>query len=479
MKKIYYLLLILPLLALLGGCDKQEEIVFDHELPQFELKENAILLEVIMPHGTTAADELYIAGAFNGGEDAVGKLEWKLEKAPDSDVKWGIYLIPSTFADGKTLADGFYFVSKQKGVERSVKNEEVIHTLNVGVGTRTNVTVPRWKSYFESPEEPGDHDGFAIYVEDNSGWSGLAIYGYFNDAPVTPAWPGAQLTGMKTIGKVTYKYFDMGEALKGKSMNLIFNDNGGGKQFNGPQITLDRDYYFRITDTACEEVVPSTYLGYTIYVADNSGWEGLAIYGYANDAPVTPGWPGAQVTGTKVINGVTYHYFEVGETLSGKSMNLIFNNNGGGAQFNGPEIKLDRDFYFSITDTASKEVDPNAPVIDPDEPEVETYAIYVEDKTGWSGLAVYGWNDNGNVANWPGLQLTGTKEIGGKTFKYFEYGESLKGKTFNLIFNNNVDGSGIQFDGPSATLNGNLYFSITATECTVLDAPVTAKTNKR
>lgn len=471
----------LPLLALLGSCDKQEEIVFDHEQPQFELKENAILLEVIMPQGTTAAEELYIAGAFNGGDEAVGKLEWKLEKAPNSDVKWGIYLVPSTFATGKSLADGFYFVSNKKGVERTVKNEDVVHTLNVEVGTRTNVMVARWKAYFDPPEEPGedDHDGFAIYVEDNSGWDGLAIYGFANDAPVTPAWPGAQVTGTKVIGKVTYKYLDMGEALNGVKMTLIFNNNGGGSQFDGPQITLDRDFYFRITSSGCEEVVPSTYTGYTIYVADNSGWAGLAICGHFNDAPVTAGWPGALPTGSKVIKGVTYQCFEVGEGLNDQSMNLIFNNNGGGSQFDGPQIKLSRDFYFSITATACQEVDPNAPVIDPEEPEVETYAIYVEDKTGWTGLAVYGWNDGGNVAAWPGLQQTGTKEIEGKTFKYFEYGESLAGKTFNLIFNNNIDGSGVQFDGPAATLTGNLYFSITATECTKLDAPVTTKSNRR
>lgn len=67
-------------------------------------------------------DEIYIVGEFNGGEDvAVEQLEWRLEKASNSEVKWGIYLIPSTFKDGKTLADGFYFFSKKNGAERTVK----------------------------------------------------------------------------------------------------------------------------------------------------------------------------------------------------------------------------------------------------------------------------------------------------------------------------------------------------------------------
>ena len=49
MKKIVYWLFMLPLFALLNGCDDTDTIIFDDELPQFEIKANAILLEVIMP----------------------------------------------------------------------------------------------------------------------------------------------------------------------------------------------------------------------------------------------------------------------------------------------------------------------------------------------------------------------------------------------------------------------------------------------
>ena len=199
-RNLIYLLLVLPLLVLLGSCDDKEEIVFDHELPQFELKENAILLEVIMPQGTSKDDEIYIVGEFNGGEDvAVEQLEWRLEKASNSEVKWGIYLIPSTFKDGKTLADGFYFFSKKNGAERTVKNEDSIHRLDIGIGTRTNVWVNRWESYFE-PEDPDEetHDGYVIYVEDNSTWETLSLYAW-GDAELGGGWPGIQVTGTKTI----------------------------------------------------------------------------------------------------------------------------------------------------------------------------------------------------------------------------------------------------------------------------------------
>lgn len=79
MKNIFYLLLLMPLVVFVNSCDDKEEIVFDSELPQFELKDNAILLEVIMPQGTTADENIYIVGEFNDGENAVGSWNgvWK------------------------------------------------------------------------------------------------------------------------------------------------------------------------------------------------------------------------------------------------------------------------------------------------------------------------------------------------------------------------------------------------------------------
>ena len=51
--------LLLLFVAFISSCDK-EEIVFDHELPQFELRSDAILLEVIMPQGTGADEIIYM-----------------------------------------------------------------------------------------------------------------------------------------------------------------------------------------------------------------------------------------------------------------------------------------------------------------------------------------------------------------------------------------------------------------------------------
>ena len=70
--------LLLLFVAFISSCDK-EEIVFDHELPQFELRSDAILLEVIMPQGTGADEIIYIAGDFNGGQDAASGFTGKTD----------------------------------------------------------------------------------------------------------------------------------------------------------------------------------------------------------------------------------------------------------------------------------------------------------------------------------------------------------------------------------------------------------------
>lgn len=365
MKKILYLLLVLPIITLFISCDGKDDIVFDHELQQFPDKENAILLEVIVPTGSLSNDEYYIIGDFNGGEDAIGNPEWQLEKAPESNLKWGIYLTPSSFLNGKTLADGFTFYAKEQGAERSVKNEPVIHSLNVEVGSFTNVWVNRWESYFGNVEKKS----YNIYVNDQTGWDELALYAYGDAEPVV--WPGMSPTGTKIINGVTYTIFELGEELKDLTLNLIFNNNGHGEQFDAlSDFKVDRDVYLVITETGYEEVDPNVvpYAGYTVYVDDQSGWDELALYSWG-DAELDD-WPGIQPTGTKEINGVNYTYFQLGEEMNGKVLNLIFNNNSG-AQFNAlSDFKVDRDVYVRITENSYEEVDPDA------EPESFNLLIY-------------------------------------------------------------------------------------------------------
>ena len=67
-----------------------------------------------------------------------------------------------------------------------------------------------------------------------------------------------------------------------------------------------------------------------------------------------------QPTGTQVINGVTYTYFDFGEGNSGLAENLIFNNNGGGLQLADYAFTINENLYVRITDSGVEVIDPYA-----------------------------------------------------------------------------------------------------------------------
>lgn len=487
MKKKFYnlLFLLMPFLAFaLNSCDK-EEIVFDHELPQFELRDDAILLEVIMPQGTAADETIFIAGDFNGGEEAASEdLRWQLEKSATSDVKWGIYLFPGDFVNGKTLTDGFYFVSKKQGIERTVKNEDALHTLDITTGTRANVYVNRWKAFFDVPEDPNKvtHDGRAIFVVDNTGWEELALYAWGDGIPeLFGGWPGVKPTGTVEIKGVVYKYFDTGAANEGLTYNFIFNNNGGGAQFDAMQgFVLDRDIYIEITEKGWTEVDPEavvTHDGYAIFIEDGSGWDALAMYGWGDGIPeLFGGWPGALPTGEVTIQGKTYKYFDTGEANKGLTYNLIMNNNNGGKQFDLAPVTLDRDYYFSITASAGVEVDPNNPGETPDPepeptPEPANYSIFVKNATGWEAVTLYAWGDKEFFGGWPGATPSSVT-IGGEAYLCFAVDGAI-GESLNLIFNNN--GAGSQLADFAIKAERDYYLEITADACKEIETPKNRK----
>lgn len=471
-KLLNILMILIPLMALTSSC-KKEEIVFDHEKPQFELRDDAILLEVIMPQGTATDDILYISGDFNGGDEmAVGNAQWQLEKAAGSDVKWGIYLYPNTFINGKTLADGFHFVSEKQGVERDVFNKEVIHAANASLGTRTNIMVSRWEAYFKDPDQPKEHDGYAIFVIDETGWDALSIYAWGNDIPeLFGLWPGAAPTGTEVKNGVTYKYFDTGATNAGLTYNLIFNNANTGAQFDGPAFTLDHDIYLKITSTGYEEVGEIIkHDGYAIFLIDETGWDAITMYAWGTDIPELLGaWPGVAPTGEQTINGVTYKYFDTGVANVGLTYNLILNNNDGGKQFDLAGVTLNRDYYFRVDGSKGAEIDPNNP--NPEEPVIppvdpKTCKIYVTGSTGWSTINLYAWGADipELFGEWPGASVSGTEIIGGVEFKYFQY--NVSENTYNLIFN---DGSELKLPDVAITANRNYYFSLSATEAVEID----------
>ena len=473
-KKLYSLFLsLLALTGFMSSCESSEDIIFDHERQQFETRADRILLEFIAPFGTTADEELYIIGAFNGAdaEDAVLTQEqYKLTKAPNSNEKWGIYLDPSTFVNGKTLADGFHFYSVTQGVEYTVNGEVANHTDNPAVGTFTNVWGQRWESFYwsggEKPEP--DHNGVRVYVDDQTGWETLTLYMWGDVNDLNGGWPGMQPTGTWEKEGILWTYFDMGEANTGLSENLIFNNGGQGKQLKDFAFTLDRDIYLRVTADGVEEIElePSIkHDGYVLFVLNESSETDLALYAWG-DAEAFGGWPGMQPTGTQTINGLEYTYFDLGEGNTGLNLNLIPNNNNNGKQWEGGDLNftIDHDIYIRIFDGGYEIIDKSYQGGGSNEKVI----IAVKNSIGYADPHLYVWGDSEGCGEWPGAAPVKTTDNGWCLFELPANG------TFHLIFNDNAS---TQVDGPEIVSTGSRFFTVSGSGWSESQNTVTIKNN--
>jgi hypothetical protein len=462
-KRLYSLLLaVLTLTGLMTGCKSNDDIVFDHERQQFETRADRILLEFIAPFGTTPNEEIYILGAFNGEEEAIGKEEYKLMAAPTSTAKWGIYLDPSTFVSGKSLADGFYFYSVSQGKELDLNGELAHHTDNPGVGTFTNIWGQHWESYYweggESPEP--EHDGFCVYVDDQTGWDALTLYMWGDINNLNGDWPGMQVTGTWKHDGVTWKYFDFGEENAGLNENLIFNNAGGGSQLKDFNFTIDRNIYLRITADGVEEISPEPAVkhdGYAVFVYDETGWEALNLYMWGDENNLNGEWPGMEVTGEQTVNGVTYKYFDMGEGNTGLGENLIFSN-AGSSQLADFAYTIDHDVYLHITTSGVTEIDPatfqpgDTPGPEPEpEPTVEKVIIAVKNSVGYAEPHLYVYGDGEACGGWPGAAPVKTTDNGWCLFELPANGN------YNLILNDN---GSPQVDGPAVSTAGSHFFDV-------------------
>ena len=465
-KKLYSLILaVLTLTGFMSSCSSKEDIVFDHERQQFETRADRILLEYIAPFGTTTGDEIYITGAFNDW-DTSGDPQWLLTKGPTSDIKWGIYLDPTTFIPGTSLGDGFRFYSKAQGQEVTLTGEYAIHNDDPSIGTFTNIWGQRWEAYYweggEAPEP--EHDGFCIYVDDQTGWDALALYAW-GDGEIFGGWPGASVKGTWKHDGVTWKYFDFGEANTGLVEHLIFNNAGQGTQLADFDFTIDRNVYVKITPEGVEEIstdepVPPTTDGFAVYIDDQTGWDAIALYMWGDVNNLNGDWPGMQVSGTWDYQGVTWKYFEMGEANTGLAEKLIFNNNGQGTQLADFDFTIDRNVFLRVTPEGVEELDIPFPSGGGPKIQHDGYVLYVLNESSQTDLALYAWGDTVAFGGWPGMAPTGTETIKGVEYIYFDLGEANTGLNLNLIVNNN--GGGIQWagDGINMTIEHDIYLRI-------------------
>ena len=184
-----------------------------------------------------------------------------------------------------------------------------------------------------------------------------------------------------------------------------------------------------------------------IYVDNQSGWENVALYAWADgksDVDLLGGWPGMSPAAETVeIDGVDYLDFEIDDAAF--AANFIFNNNNNGSETGSLWLSSARDYY--LTATASELTQKS-----------ETYHIYAKNNTGWNPFKLYIWGDRELFSSWSGKEAE--SEQG--DYKVFDM-TLFKGETtptFNLIFNN---GAGSQVEGFQVTEARDYYLDVTTT----------------
>ena len=470
MKRILSYLTIPALFLAAASCMPKEEIKFAHEEQAFDTRSDRILVEAILPQATAADDEVYIIGAFNGGEAAVGNSAYRLTRSVAIPAKWGVYVDPSAFQGGKTLADGFTFFNVQQGLERSSKNEDVSHKLTIGVGEWANVYADKWAKYFEPPVDPSgpslpEHDGVRVYIIDQTGWDAIALYQWGDVNNLGGSWPGMQVTGTWTCNGQEYKYFEYGDEIFGLGQNLIFNNNDNGTQLADYNVHFDEgvtDYFFLVTADGVSEAPNPTEGGSSdprAAMTETSPWGligSIASTGNswnADEPMVTDGtWHACLGVALGAADEFKFRKdggWDVNFGGDFVALGEPFAVEQGGANIKGVEdgtydLFLNPETAIVIIVKAGDPVTlptdggdtPEPPVEQPKDP----VTIYVQDLTGWEAINLYMWGDK-NVAKedlcgaWPGMApAEKTVKIGTVNYKVFTVADAL-GRSENLIFN--------------------------------------------
>jgi hypothetical protein len=167
----------------------------------------------------------------------------------------------------------------------------------------------------------------------------------------------AQLANLKeTVKTQRERIADLEKQLNlsagnGKKLNLIVNNNGGGKQLDELAITVPEEEMFLVINASYSlGVVDGNPRGadkkrVAVFVDDQTGWDGFALYQWGDVNNLGGGWPGVSVGGEATVNGIATKMFVVDEAF-GKAENLIFNNGGNGTQLGDYALKYERNAYY-------------------------------------------------------------------------------------------------------------------------------------
>ena len=293
-----------------------------------------------------------------------------------------------------------------------------------------------------------------IYVDNQSSWENVALFAWADGKSANDLlgnWPGKQPAAETVeIDGVNYLDFEIDDAKF--AANFIFNNNGGGSQFDWLTNPSPRDYYLIIHDTWVEQVVDES-TTYHLYVNDQTGWAAnFWVYAWG-DCEVLGNWDNQKKgtsDGTVTIDAIEYKVYNF-HPLKGKPVpeyTFIFSQGGSETVRTTFNITEARDYYLNVAPEGATQVSG------------ETYHIYAKNNTGWDPFKLYIWGDRELFGSWSGKEAE--SEQG--DYKVFDM-TLFKGETnptFNLIFNNGGDPAS-QVEGFQVTEARDYYLNVTAT----------------
>lgn len=188
---------------------------------------------------------------------------------------------------------------------------------------------------------------YKIYVYNYAEWSTLNLYAW-NSGTVSNAWPGTTLTETEVINGHTYYVYTIPFTANDTTLNIILN-NGSMQTPDYKLGVVNKDYYLRLEGPSTPVVIEDKNnplpevivekVARTITVIDQTNSSKLNIYWWQGGK----GWPGNEMT----KNGSTYTY-TFDKSLDGATVNMIFNNGSGKQTADITNIKLDKDYTFTL-----------------------------------------------------------------------------------------------------------------------------------
>ena len=190
-----------------------------------------------------------------------------------------------------------------------------------------------------------------------------------------------------------------------------------------------------------EDPEPSTEK--TVYFENDGNWAEVWVWAWNDTENFTGGeWPGVKI---EPVAG-KYSW-----STTGAPTNIIFSNGAGSKT-------ADLVFEDGATYNSKGKVVP--------EPELKDFSVTFTTDAGWENVFAYAWNeDNTPLAEWPGVDITATKNGEGVYTYAFKAATAPTG----IIFNNGLNGDAKQQTADLTFDNGKAYSYSTPKDVTTLD----------